>query len=205
MKPTRVVRRARKKAEEPVADDVSEVEEVPAAPLPGQDPVREPTIDAGALEQLAAMDDDAFARAMAGLAPPPSRRQLAPGDEVEGHIVGFSDTDAFIDIGAKSEASIAREDIGDAALGDSVTATVLEITSRGVRIGKRLRGGDALLHLEAAMASGVPVEGRVVERNKGGFVVAIGSLRAFCPVSRIAVRPGDDLDAWLEQFRLDNR
>ena len=197
MKPTRVVRRARKKPEDAVEEVVSEETVPDPAPIVSKPDVREPAIDSAALEQLADMDGDAFAQAMSGMAPAPSRVRHQPGDQVEGHVVGFSDNDAFVDIGAKSEATIAREDIGDVAVGDAITATVLDIGHRGVRLGKRLRGGDALEHLEAALASGVPLEGRVVERNTGGFVVEIGSLRAFCPVSRIDPKPGTDLDAWI--------
>ena len=201
MKPTRVVRRARKKAEDADVPEVSEVEEAPTetpepAP-PRKSPVSEAVIDADALEALASMDGDDFARAMAGLAPSPSRQRLSPGDEVEGRVVGFSDSDAFVDVGGKAEATIALEDLGEVEVGDTIQATVLQVGGRGLRLGKRLRGGEAREHLDAALASGVPLEGRVVERNKGGYVVEVGSLRGFCPVSRIDPRPGVDLDAWI--------
>lgn len=196
MKPTRVLRRRRKTTETAPETEVSEESVPEPTPVERKAHVREPTIDSDALEQLLWMDEEEFARAMDGSASP-RRRRFEPGDEVEGTVVGFSDADIFVDIGGKAEATLAREELTEVAVGDKVTALVLSAGHRGVRLGKRLRGSEAREHLDAALESGVPMEGRVVERNKGGFVVEMGSLRGFCPTSRIDPRPGVDLDAWV--------
>jgi small subunit ribosomal protein S1 len=43
----------------------------------------------------------------------------------------------------------------------------------------------------------LPIEGRVAERNKGGFVVEMAGLRAFCPISQIELRFCEDPDVHL--------
>ena len=42
--------------------------------------------------------------------------------------------------------------------------------------------------LAEARASGMPVEGMVLSVNKGGVEVAIGDVRAFCPISQLDIR-----------------
>lgn len=192
--------RRKKTAEEalPTPPEPTEPEPAPAPePVPAKAPPREPAFDADALEELARMDSDAFAAAMAGLPGQGGRRGPQNGDEVEGVVVGFTDKSIFVDIGGKAEATLDREELPEAQVGDTVHARVLASGERGVRLGIKLRGADAREHLETAREAGVPVEGRVVERNKGGFVVELAGVRAFCPVSRIDPRPGEDLDVWV--------
>jgi hypothetical protein len=45
----------------------------------------------------------------------------------------------------------------------------------------------------------LPVEGKVTGRNKGGFEVNISGLRAFCPLSQIALGKIENPDAFVNQ------
>src|SRR5438094_6717363 len=45
----------------------------------------------------------------------------------------------------------------------------------------------------------LPVEGRVTGRNKGGFEVSVAGLRAFCPLSQIALGKIDNPDQFIGQ------
>jgi small subunit ribosomal protein S1 len=63
----------------------------------------------------------------------------------------------------------------------------------------QLSGDAALDHLEDAKETQVPIEAKVVSRNKGGFEVMIGSVRAFCPMSRISRIQAMDLDGYVGQ------
>ncbi|HEX4621922.1 MAG TPA: S1 RNA-binding domain-containing protein, partial [Myxococcaceae bacterium] len=49
-------------------------------------------------------------------------------------------------------------------------------------------GSANLARLAEAKASGMPVEGLVLAVNKGGLEVAVGDVRAFCPISQIDLR-----------------
>lgn len=53
--------------------------------------------------------------------------------------------------------------------------------------------------LEDAAANGIPVEGRVVAQNKGGFDVEVLGTRAFCPVSQIDIGFTEDPSKHLNQ------
>ena len=63
----------------------------------------------------------------------------------------------------------------------------------------QLSGAAAETAVEEAFASEEPVEGVVTKRNRGGFEVRIGSVRAFCPVSRISRVPVADPDSLIGQ------
>src|SRR5204862_4688097 len=45
----------------------------------------------------------------------------------------------------------------------------------------------------------LPVEAKVAARNKGGFDVYIGGLRAFCPLSQIALGKIENPDSFIGQ------
>ncbi|HKC24843.1 MAG TPA: S1 RNA-binding domain-containing protein, partial [Thermoanaerobaculia bacterium] len=77
--------------------------------------------------------------------------------------------------------------------------------SPDVRLSRRLAAGRRTkAELRAAVAARIPVAGKVLTRNKGGFEVAIGGsagLRAFCPASQIDLGRHDEasLAAFLGQ------
>ena len=162
-------------------------------PVPG--PARAPFSTEG-LEALAQMDPAAFEAAMeqaSGLA-----TGFEPGQQVSGQVVRLDDSNAFVDLGGKSEARIALEELKpeEAQLGATVEARILRVREDGVELSRQVRGGG-MEALEAAMASGIPVEGRVESRNTGGYVVHLAGARGFCPVSQIDRFPGRDLDRFV--------
>jgi small subunit ribosomal protein S1 len=167
---------------EPKAENVpAPVESVEVAAPPASP---DPALDAGALEDLANMSFAEFSAAMDGIGPKPSRKRWSPGDSVSGIVVRIGGSDLFVDLGGKSEATLSREEAPEARVGDTVTAFVLK-TGDELRLCKKLSGRHAVQGLEAAVESGIPMDGRVAERNTGGFVVELSGVRAFCPVSQI--------------------
>ena len=84
-------------------------------------------------------------------------------------------------------------------VGDMVEGTVVK-TSPEIRISRKMARGKASLELLRGMYENrVPVEGKVSARNKGGFDVNIGGLRAFCPLSQIALGKIDNPDQFVGQ------
>lgn len=168
-----------------------------AAPAPAaQAPVR-PTVDNDALlAEIQNLSMDDLASLLGGGAP----RQLATGDRVEGTVVRITFDSVFVDVGAKSEAVFdAGEFEGKPAprVGDTLGGFVASAGHRGIRLTRSLAGEGAFEALEAAAEDGTEVEGRVESRNPGGFVVKLGSIRAFCPISQISRLPAEDPDTWL--------
>jgi small subunit ribosomal protein S1 len=166
------------------------------APAPAPPPAR-PSVDKDALlAEIENLSMDDLASLLGGGAP----RQLVPGDRVEGTVVRITFDSIFLDVGAKSEAVFDAGDFeGRAAprVGDTLTGFVASAGHRGIRLTRSLAGEGAFEALEAAAEDGTPVDGRVESRNPGGFVIKIGSIRAFCPISQISRLPAEDPDSWL--------
>lgn len=117
--------------------------------------------------------------------------RLAAGQQVAGTIVAMGPEVAFVNVGAKGEATIGLDELKDEAgvvtvqVGDRVEATVVA-TAGGIRLSRTLqRGAATARQLEAAFRSGLPVEGKVEAIVKGGYTVSVARQRAFCPLSQI--------------------
>lgn len=119
---------------------------------------------------------------------------LEPGDTVKGHVVSIGQEFVFVDLGGKSEGMIDRTELQngdgeiDLKVGDPIEAIVQSTdTADGVirlsrRLSQQARGNE---EIQAAFASKLPVSGRVMTQNKGGYEVMVAGMRAFCPLSQI--------------------
>jgi small subunit ribosomal protein S1 len=145
--------------------------------------------------------------------------RLRPGQTVTGTIVALGTDVAFVDVGAKAEATIALGELAndagvvDANVGDRIQATVTTVGG-GITLSRRLQRGAATREqLDQAFRAGLPVEGRVDAQVKGGYTVTIAGLRAFCPASQIdtirdtdpASHPGRVYTFRIIEYRDDGR
>ncbi|HEX9501835.1 MAG TPA: S1 RNA-binding domain-containing protein [Thermoanaerobaculia bacterium] len=123
----------------------------------------------------------------------------AQGELLRGQIVSISGDDAFVSYGGPSEAVMAAAELDGLEVGDTVEGTVVR-TAPDIRISRKLARGKASLdQLRQVYEARLPVEAKVAARNKGGFDVNIGGLRAFCPLSQIALGKIDNPDAFIGQ------
>ena len=121
------------------------------------------------------------------------------GDLLRGQIVSISGDDAFVSYGGPSEAVMATAELEGLEVGDTVEATVVK-TGAEIRISRKMLKGKASLdQLRSMYENHLPVEGKVTGRNKGGFDVNVSGLRAFCPLSQIALGKIENPDAFLNQ------
>ena len=125
-------------------------------------------------------------------------RQFKRGQQIEGVVVAIGPKVAFIDIGGKGEAEIDVAELKDAdgdievSVGDRINAMVVS-TSGGITLSRKgVRNAATQRELEDAFRSGLAVEGKVVESNKGGYEVRIARERAFCPLSQIDIVRTED-------------
>jgi len=153
-----------------------------------------PRLDTDDLKALMAMDPAELASLMDDAG---AGAQHEVGAQVTGPVTRVGRDDIIVDIGGKSEGVLARADLPEAVAGDRVTAFVLAIGHDGVRLSTQLTGAAAVEHLEAARESGIPVEGRVISSNPGGYEVRVGGVRAFCPRSMISRLPASDPEAFV--------
>jgi small subunit ribosomal protein S1 len=129
--------------------------------------------------------------------------KLKEGEVVKGKIIRILEKDVIVDIGYKSEGIIPRDEFRgvDGTLsieeGDEVQV-LLERTedAQGYVVlskekAEKLKIWDVV---ESAYETGVSVEGRIIDRIKGGLKVDIG-LPAFLPGSLVDIRPIRNLDS----------
>lgn len=125
-------------------------------------------------------------------------KRYAKGALVRGTVVQIGETDLLVDVGAKSEAMIARAEMlrDDGTLGvnvgDAVEATVMSVDG-SIRLSRKLVAGSKSKEmLMEAFKSRLPVQGRVTASIKGGYEVQVSGVRGFCPFSQIDVRRQED-------------
>jgi small subunit ribosomal protein S1 len=119
-------------------------------------------------------------------------RKLVPGNTVSGKVVKISKDTIFVDLGGKSEGIVDIQEFldkdGNLTLkeGESISMRVASIKD-GIHLAKGIKaqGADALEILHDARENLIPVEGRVLAVNKGGFEIDLSGIRAFCPLSQI--------------------
>jgi small subunit ribosomal protein S1 len=124
---------------------------------------------------------------------------LKPGDVIQGMIVAVHGDVALVDVSAKAEAVLDRAELDELGTGDPVEVVVVS-TGEEIRVSRRMALEAKLKDkLNQAVASGEPVEGKVMGRRKGGFDVTVSGVRGFCPMSHISDVRVDDLDSHLGQ------
>ncbi|MBI2602240.1 MAG: S1 RNA-binding domain-containing protein [Deltaproteobacteria bacterium] len=123
----------------------------------------------------------------------PSGEDYRPGEKVRALIVQIPEqgSDIMLELGAKDSATIAKEELLSNGqlnykVGDSIEAFVVG------RSDGELILSNSLTHkiirqnaLEHAYGAKLPVRGKVLAANKGGFEVSLLGRTAFCPISQI--------------------
>jgi small subunit ribosomal protein S1 len=139
-------------------------------------------------------DNKSFAEMFQETASGPKER-LRPGQKIEATVVRIAKEWIFLDLGAKSEGAVAKNEFTDAegnltvAEGDRVQVYFLSEKNNERLFTSKVSGGALAGHLDEACQSGIPVEGTVTSEIKGGFEVRFsGSVRAFCPFSQMDIR-----------------
>ena len=121
------------------------------------------------------------------------------GELLRGTIVSISNDDAYISYGGPSEAVMDAGELEGLDIGDQIEATVVK-TGAEIRVSRKMIKGKASLEqLRGAFEARLPVEGKVTGRNKGGFEVNVSGLRAFCPLSQIALGKIENPDTFVNQ------
>lgn len=124
-----------------------------------------------------------------------SVRQFNLGDIIEGYVIKISDNEILLDVGAKSEGVISREEFGvykdqltSLKPGDLLVAQVIQSESdQGyvVLSLKRAEKERKWREVENMYSTGKTGETRVIEYNKGGLLVDFLGLRGFIPLSHL--------------------
>lgn len=136
-----------------------------------------------------------------------SFRRIEDGAILSGKILAIKQDKIIVDIGYKSEGLINVTEFTPGELaslkpGDTIEVFVEHIRdSEGIVYLSKDRASKIKTwdFLEEAAESGTPVEGKVVEKTKGGLFVDIGGVRAFLPGSQIDTKVIRDLDSLMHR------
>jgi len=129
---------------------------------------------------------------------------IQEGEVVRGRVVEVRDSEVLVDIGYKSEGTIAIEEFRHGTVpkvGDDIEVYLeSKEDNEGLIVlskdkADKIKVWDAI---SASHDSGTPVEGRVVEVVKGGLAVDVG-VRAFLPGSQVDLRPVKNLGSLVGQ------
>jgi len=130
---------------------------------------------------------------------------IEEGEVVRGRVVEVRDSEVLVDIGYKSEGTIAIEEFRHAGtlpkVGEEIEVYLeSKEDSEGLIVlskdkADKIKVWDAITQ---AHDKGLPVEGRVVEVVKGGLAVDVG-VKAFLPGSQVDLRPVKNLAAMVGQ------
>ncbi|NTV48034.1 MAG: 30S ribosomal protein S1 [Geobacteraceae bacterium] len=133
-----------------------------------------------------------------------NKRWLEPGQKLTGKVLKIGNEFIFMDTGQKGEGVIERKEFLDldgnltVNEGDEISAYFLSSSHGEMRFTTKIGGGASgggTAQLEQAWQAGVPVEGVVEKEIKGGYEIKLGTSRAFCPYSQIALRRVENPEA----------
>ncbi|MBI3321113.1 MAG: 30S ribosomal protein S1, partial [Candidatus Omnitrophica bacterium] len=133
-----------------------------------------------------------------------SLRVITEGQIVKGRVIAITPQDVLVDVGFKSEGSIARvefSDVQNLAVGDEVEVYVENVEDeQGMVIlskhkADRQKGWDRIVN---HCKEGDVIEGRPVRKVKGGLMVDIG-IEAFMPASLASFKGYANLDSLVGQ------
>lgn len=128
---------------------------------------------------------------------------IKEGEVVKGRVITKRQDGIIVDIGYKSEGFIPETEISpqdELKEGDEIEVYIQEILDNdGIVLlsyqrARRLRAWQLV---EEAQRSGGYIEGRIVEKTKGGFSVDLSGLRAFLPLSHTDLSIPKNLDQYI--------
>lgn len=124
-----------------------------------------------------------------------------PGEIIEGTVVSLTDTHVIINVGLKQEAAVPLKEFGMQVpvVGAQLPLLLIRVSGpegRPLVSWRQAREKKHWDRIAEAHKAQQPVEGKIVEKIKGGFSVDIG-LDAFMPASQVDLKPVTNPAEWL--------
>ncbi len=117
-------------------------------------------------------------------------KNLEVGDKISGEIINITDSYIFVTMGGKRDVYADKEDYLDkkgkltCEVGQTLTGYVVKCSDTETQIAKSLYSVN-LNVLHSAYEEKIPVQGKVQPMTKGGYIIDISGIKAFCPISQI--------------------
>ena len=121
--------------------------------------------------------------------------KVSQGKRIEGKVLAITDSSIIFDVGQRSEGilptdALTPEEKQKFRLGETYSLYVTS-TKNGIELALSLSAKQSGLDsLRDAAASGMPIEGKVVGENKGGYNIELPGVKGFCPFSQIDIVSG---------------
>jgi len=127
---------------------------------------------------------------------------IEEGMILKGKVVALRQDGVIVDIGYKSEGFIpleefSQEQIAVVAPGATIDVYVenIEDAEGMISLSKEHAAKIKVWEvLESALRDGIPVEGKITGKTKGGFFVDVSGVSAFLPGSQVDIKPLKDVD-----------
>lgn len=129
--------------------------------------------------------------------------KISEGEIVRGKIVAIGENEVSVDIGFKSEGTVAIAEFpnrDDLKIGGEIEVFLESVENKDGQLVLSRKRADFMRVWERvtkAFETGEVLQGRCVRRIKGGIVVDLLSIDAFLPGSQIDVRPVRDFDQYI--------
>jgi len=130
---------------------------------------------------------------------------IKEGEIVKGTVMDVTRDDVIVDVGFKSEGIIPIDEFPrpvNIKVGDEIDVYLEQIEDINGQLILSKQKADFMRvwdRIREIHDSGLPVEGRVVRRIKGGLVVDVLGVDAFLPGSQVALRQVPDFDALINK------
>jgi small subunit ribosomal protein S1 len=130
---------------------------------------------------------------------------------VEGVVVAVTTDSIFVDIGYKSEGEIQKSEFNqDPEQGEKIRVMIVRMENREGRLVLSKQKADEVVkwdEIRKSFDEGIPIEGKVREKTKGGFKVTVeDNFQAFLPLSQASVRRIENPDEFIGKellFKVD--
>ncbi|MCK9559078.1 MAG: 30S ribosomal protein S1 [Candidatus Marinimicrobia bacterium] len=132
-----------------------------------------------------------------------SLKDVSKDQRVLGSVVAINDNEIMVDVGFKSEGIVSRDEFEEGELpkiGDQIEVFVDVLEDENGQMILSKRKADFMRiweRIKEVYASGETIEGKIINRIKGGMVVDVMGVDAFLPGSQIDIRPVTDFDSFV--------
>ena len=140
--------------------------------------------------------DELLEKSLAGI----TNHQI--GDKVSGEIINITDSYIFVTLGGKRDAYAEKSEFVDKSgelkykVGDKLAGYISKYSDTETCISRSLIGVNLSI-LREAYDQKIPVAGKVISMIKGGLLVDVSGIRAFCPLSQISNKMVPDYKVYL--------
>ncbi|MFI3115143.1 MAG: bifunctional 4-hydroxy-3-methylbut-2-enyl diphosphate reductase/30S ribosomal protein S1 [Clostridia bacterium] len=140
-----------------------------------------------------------------------SFKTLNTGDKVTGTVIHVAANEIQVDLGVKHSGYIAVSELSadptydvfaNVSVGDKIESIVVRVNDVDGVINlskKRIDAQKTWDVIEDAFAKDEPIEGTVIEENKGGVMVNVEGVRVFVPASLTGVPRGEEMSSIMRE------